>query len=258
MRPGTRPRTSDKENQEMPLAPLIRKIWPGNAEPDANSVQHVDTGEQEFTPQFRSVIDQGKPVVPPRPAADPVVPQTLEEAEAALKILQAASKIVRDKMAENPDLPRGEECFSDAKAKIIRNRRAPDVATALQEACEGLPLSILDCGDLWRAHCALEAFDAYREEHGAVQVQGKIVADLKANHLLAEYGEALPKLEKMDLDIAKTLVRLRDLWHARTAAAEKLRRPPHSLPHPQLRGVGDQAARLVKQLNGIKSPEDLI
>ena len=153
---------------------------------------------QEIRPTIRHIPADMPPVVP-RPAAAPVVPQTLEQAEATLQALQAASKIIADKMARSPNLMRGEECFSDTKSKAIRDRRAEDVQTALREAAAGEPLSILDCGDLWRMHCALEAFDPYREEPGAVQVQGRVVADLRERQVMARYADVhAPKLRAAD------------------------------------------------------------
>ena len=113
---GSRPQP-DKEIFRMSVLDLLL--------PDRRGIM-----PQEFRPTIRHIPADMPPAVPPRPAAAPVVPQTLEQAEAALHVLQAASKIVRDKMAQNPDLPRGEECFSDTEAKAIRDRRAEDVQTA--------------------------------------------------------------------------------------------------------------------------------
>ncbi len=239
----------------MSLIPTIRNIWPGNAAPDANSVQHVDL--HEIRPTLRHIPAARLPAVPPRPAAEPVVPQTLAQAEATLQALQAASKIVADRMAAQPDLVCGEECFSSTRAKAIRTRRAEDVQTALREAAAGAPLSILACGDMWRMHVALECADAYREQPGAVQIQGRIVANLQEQQVVDEYNAALPKLEKMDAEVVKLLLKARDVWNARILAAQAIRRPPCCFPHPQLRMIGDNVARLMKILQNIK-PEDVL
>ena len=70
------------------------------------------------------------------------------------------------------------------RRKPIRAHRAEDVQTALREAAAGEPLSILQCGDLWRAHSALTGPGPYREQPAQLRCRPSIVARLHERQLL--------------------------------------------------------------------------
>ena len=46
----------------MSLIPTIKKLWPGNAEPDGNSVRHINLAEEEIRPFYRRIIGNEPPV----------------------------------------------------------------------------------------------------------------------------------------------------------------------------------------------------
>ena len=201
---------------------------------------------QEFRPVVRHIPADTPPAMPPRPAAARRAPDPCGGGSNPAGI-QAASKIVADRMAAKSNLLRGEECFSSTKAKAIRDRRAEDIQTALREAAAGEPLSILLCGDVWRMHCTLDCADPYREEPGAVQVQSKLVADLREQQALAHYADVHgPKLRTGRRESCQGLVGSRAMHgNPRIALAEEARRDggPVVISTPALPWIGDQVAR---------------
>ena len=203
------------------------------------------------------VLGQGAPTLPPRPAPPAAIPQTLEAAQAALATLQAAGAEIRTKVLLDPDLARPPENFQPGAAKAFLMRWCEDTARCVRDAATGQDLTILQCGDLGRIDRALNGIFG-DERPGAIAQQGRVVTDLQEQQMLAEYSKAEPELRKMDLGIAKTLLKLCEQWQARIDRAQKIRRPARTPAHPQLRTIGDQTARLVKMVGNTKNPEELI
>jgi hypothetical protein len=216
--------------------------------------------EREVRPTVRYVGQGDPPAPPPRPAPA-VIPQTHEQAEAALRALQAASQTVRAKMDDNPHMARGEECFTDGQSKRIRNRWAEDMATALRQAAAGEPLSILQCGDLWRAHCCLDGPDY--DTPGAIVAQGQIVADLKNRAVRERFDrEYAPRLDKLRRDFIETVVlRGGAKYKAYQALAEEAREKCPGITvsqYPEIPRVSDMLNAIMRQTRNVQSVDEAL
>ena len=217
----------------MSLIPTIRKLWPGNAKPDGK--QCGTSTLKRIRPLLRRIIGNEPPAPPPRPAADPVVPQTLDEAEAALKVLQAAAKIVRDKMAQNPQLPRGEECFSDTgpKPSATAGRKTFRPRYARQPA--GEPLSILALRrSLARPLCPASPTPTARNP-APCEMQARSLPTSKSSSCWTHTTRPCPTFASWTSLSSRRCSKPATFGTRHVVAASKIRRPPHTPPHPQLR-----------------------
>ena len=214
---------------------------------------------QDFVPKFARVIRDEPPAPPPRPAAERVVPQDLASAQASLATLQTAGAAIRAKCLADPDLARAPENYAPGAAKSFLARWADDVARCLRDAAAGPDLTLLQCGDPGRIDRALHGVD--RSRLGAIDVQGRVVADLTSAAANSRYADVhAPKLRAADAKVAKCLLALRDAWQARIALAEQARRDggPVTATTPAIPRLTDQLGAIIRQVRNAKSPEDLL
>ncbi len=214
---------------------------------------------QDFVPKFVRVIRDEPPAPPPRPAAERVVTQDLAEAQASLATLQTAGVAIRARCLADPDLAILSENYAPGAAKAFLARWADDVARCLRDAAAGPGLTILQCGDIGRIDRALHGID--RERLGAIEAQGRVVADLTDAAANSRYTNVhAPRLRAADIKVAKAVLMLRDAWQARVALAEAARRDggPVVISTPALPRIGDQLRAIIRQIGSAKRPEDLL
>jgi hypothetical protein len=181
-------------------------------------------------------------------------PATVEEAEATLAILKAAAAPFEALARAKPERLRPPDVLGGDSAKRFLDQQAQDATLAWRQAAAGEPLSCLsfaDDGRTFRALCGDPRGQVIGDYPGAVQMAARKVAAFKAQQPLAAYDEAAKELRKMDLDIARALLKTRDLWFARVAKAEKIALAAGVSVRPQLKIRADlnqvfQASRNAK------------
>jgi hypothetical protein len=224
-----------------------------------NAEQRNIQTDRNWLPRFGRVFRSEAAPTPSRPRPAAIVPQDIDTARAALVTLQTAGAAVRARIAEDPNLSRGEECFSDAGAKRIQGRWASDLATAMQEAAAGQELSILKTGDVARMNAALNGIPL--DTPGAIERQRKIVADLEQHAAQTRFAKVhAPNLRAADVKVANALLALRDAWQARVTLAEEARADgaPVVLPTPAIPRMSDQLRVIIKQIGNTRTPEELL
>jgi hypothetical protein len=223
-------------------------------ERDPNFVQR--NVRQEFRFQIGRIFGIDKPQPPPpRPVPPAAPPQTLDQARSVLATLRTAGSAVRSRILADPDLGHRPDLYAPGAAKAFLSRWQADVENVLREAISGEALTVI--ADVGRADRALNGIFG-DDRPGAIARQSRTVADLESKAVLDGYVEAGADLRKMDLAIAKTLLKLRDLWLARVSAAEKIPRPQGVPTRPILRGVMGDVNAVVQSVRNVTDPESCL
>jgi hypothetical protein len=192
------------------------------------------------------------------PKATPKATPSLESVREAVATLRQAAAETKAKIEADPDavVPLA---FDPNLAAHVQRQQGKDAARAADEAIRGEPLSILAERDLGRVARALGPALPIQQgsETSALDIVGRMLADLEGKEIQAQYDAEAPKLRKLDLAVAKALLAFRDAWETRVAASQKIRRPGLVTTRPQLRVAAD-LNQIVQALRSVKNAEDLL